>query len=54
MLFRSDVDDVVIRYRGFGQEFVLDLDKLDSEKDRQEIVAHIERILGTQLFQQAK
>jgi len=53
-IFESDVDDVVIRYRGFGQEFVLDLDKLDSEKDRQEIVAHIERILGTQLFQQAK
>lgn len=49
-IFEPDGDDVVIRYRGFGQEFVLDLDKLGSDEDRQKIVAYIERILETQLF----
>jgi len=36
--------EVIIRYRGYGQEFVLDLDKVSSASDRKEINDFIDKI----------
>ncbi|RQW79624.1 MAG: hypothetical protein EHM79_20565 [Geobacter sp.] len=40
--FAVEGDDVIITYRGYGQEFVLDLDKVSSEKDREGILRYLD------------
>jgi len=42
--FHQEQDDVIITYRGYGQEFVLNLDKLKSDKDRQLIDLYLNEI----------
>ncbi|MCP3673515.1 MAG: hypothetical protein GY829_03455 [Gammaproteobacteria bacterium] len=43
--FKKEKDDVVISYRGYGQEFVLNLDNVQSNQEREEISSYIETIL---------
>ncbi len=42
--FSPDNTDVIIRYCGYGQEFVLDLDKVSTNGDRQEILRYVDSI----------
>ena len=42
--FRREENEVVITYRGYGQEFVMDLDKVVSSDDQQKIVQYTEEI----------
>lgn len=42
--FSPEHTDVIVNYRGYGQEFVLDLDKIDSNGDRQEILQYVDNI----------
>jgi hypothetical protein len=45
--FIPDGVDVIINFRGYGQEFVLDLEKVSSEGDRANILTYLEQnILG--------
>ncbi len=45
--FDSDNNqDVVISFQGYGQEFVLDLEKIKSENDKREIFTYLEKILN--------
>lgn len=48
--FVQDGNDAVVQFRGYGQEFIFDLDKVKSDADRQKIVAHIEKMLGVAIF----
>jgi hypothetical protein len=45
--FTADKNDVVISYRGYGQEFVLDLDKIRSNEDKEKITAFIKKITSS-------
>lgn len=36
-------DNVIISFRGYGQEFVLDLEKVDSENNRTKILAYLDQ-----------
>ncbi|MDD5463257.1 MAG: hypothetical protein PHG00_16820 [Methylococcales bacterium] len=42
--FSPENNDVIMSYRGYGQEFVLDLDKVSSVGDRQKILQYIDNI----------
>ncbi len=44
--FTLDQNDVVISYRGYGQEFVLNLDKVNLESDKEFIMSYIKEIIG--------
>lgn len=42
--FSLEDNDVIINFRGYGQEFVLDLDKVSSHTSRQEILQYVDNI----------
>ncbi|MCK9245965.1 MAG: hypothetical protein M0P11_03310 [Anaerolineaceae bacterium] len=42
--FSLDGEDVVVSYRGYGQEFVLDLDKVTLDEERESIVNYLAEI----------
>jgi len=42
--FSPEGDDVIVRFRGFGQEFVLDLGRVSSDADRMAILQYVNRI----------
>jgi hypothetical protein len=44
--FTQENDEVVISYRGYGQEFVLNLDNVQSIHNRDAILTYIEEITG--------
>ena len=41
--FVLEGDDVIITFRGYGQEFVLDLEKVPMESDRAKILTYLEK-----------
>jgi hypothetical protein len=41
--FTADGDEVIITFKGYGQEFVLDLDKVSSESDRSNIITYLDK-----------
>ena len=41
--FVLDGDDVIIRFKGYGQEFVMDLEKVSSEHDQARILAYLDQ-----------
>ncbi len=43
--FMLDGDDVIINFKGYGQEFVLDLDKVLSELDKADILAYFDNYI---------
>ena len=44
--FTLDNDEVVVSYRGYGQEFVLNLDKVKSDKDRGLIRSYLSELVS--------
>lgn len=42
--FSAENNDVIVTYRGYGQEFVLDLDKVSASSDRRGIMQYIDSI----------
>lgn len=50
-VFQPNGNEVVISFRGYGQEFVLNLENVRSSDDRAKILAHVqENICGCNLF----
>lgn len=48
--FSLEGDDVIITYRGYGQEFVLDLEKVSPQNDREGILRYLyEYVLSSEL-----
>ncbi len=43
--FSLDNDETIISYRGYGQEFVLDLDKVQSHEDKNLILTYIHSLI---------
>lgn len=43
-IFSPEADEVIVRYRGYGQEFVLDLDRVRSSGEREHIMQHLNDI----------
>jgi len=43
--FSLENDDVVTSYRGYGQEFVLNLDHVQSQEDRRLILEYLDNLI---------